>query len=215
MSAQSKRIAVYVRCSTSRDQSTEAQLRALDEYCNARGWLIAEKIEDFGFSGTNANRPGLRKLMQLARTRKIDTIVILKLDRLFRSLKHLVSTLQEWKELGVEFISVVDQVDMTTAAGRLMVHLLAAFGEFEAALIKERTLLGLDNARAKGVRLGRPASTDYSKIVELRSKGLSYRKIRAMLHCSFGAITSAIRAERKSVPKPENDPIAITEVSDG
>lgn len=196
-----RRIALYARCSTTRDQSTDAQLRELNNYCRARGWAVVEEIIDHGFSGTNANRPGLKKLLELARTRKIDTVVILKLDRLFRSLRHVVTTLQELSDLGVEFISVCDQVDMTTSAGRLMVHLLAAFAEFEANLIRERTLIGLDHAVSQGKRLGRPPRAEYSQIQELHAKGLSYRKIRKELGCSFGAITSALRSERNGVPK--------------
>jgi DNA invertase Pin-like site-specific DNA recombinase len=195
------RVAVYARCSTARDQSPEAQLRELKSYCEARGWHIAEEIVDHGYSGTTDKRPGFKRLMQLSRERKVDVVVTLKLDRLFRSLKNLVIILQELEELGILFISVVDQIDMTTASGRLMVHLLGAFAEFEAALIRERTLIGLDNAIAKGKRLGRPLSTNQSQIRELRSKGFSYRRIRKELGCSFGAITSALRAERKSGPE--------------
>lgn len=196
-----KRIALYARCSTSRDQSTDAQLRELRNYCEARGWSVAEEIIDHGFSGTNANRPGLKKLLDLSRARKVDAVVILKLDRLFRSLRQLVTTMQELSDLGVEFVSVKDQVDMTTAAGRLLVHLLGAFAEFEADLIRERTLIGLDFAVSQGKRLGRPPRAEYSQIQLLRSKGFSYRKIRQELGCSFGAITSALKTERNGGQK--------------
>ena len=196
-----KRIALYARCSTSRDQSPEAQIRELRNYCAARGWEIAEEVVDHGYSGTTDKRPGLKRLMELSRARKVDVVITLKLDRLFRSLKHLILTLQEFEELGIEFVSTGDQIDLTTSTGRFTMHVIGAFSQLERDIIVSRTMVGLANARAKGKRLGRPPRAQYSQIQDLRAKGFSYRKIRKELGCSFGAITSALRAERNGGQK--------------
>lgn len=143
----SKRVLIYARVSTS-EQNPQIQIAELKRYCEARQWILIDEITDLGFTGANDKRPGLQKLLMLARSRQIDVVVVVKLDRLFRSLKHLVSTLHEFTELGVEFISIKDQIDMTTAAGRLMVHMLAAFSEFEKSLIVERTIAGINRKRS-------------------------------------------------------------------
>lgn len=196
-----KRVVLYARCSTTRDQNPEVQLAELRRFCIARNWIILEEITDHGFSGTTNDRPGLKKLLQLVRERQVDVVVVLKLDRLFRSLKHLVITVEEFEELNVEFVSVKDQFDLTTSAGRLLRNLLACFAEFEAALIRERTLIGLDHAVAMGKKLGRPQTKDINAIQELRAKGLSYREIASRLNCSMGAVCRALKSAPKSVPK--------------
>jgi len=196
----SKRIAVYARCSTTRDQKPEVQLSELRSYCKAREWTIAEEIVDHGYSGTNAERPGLKRLLTLVRERQVDVVVVLKLDRLFRSLKHLVLTVEEFEELGVEFVSVKDQFDLTTSAGRLLRNLLACFAEFEAALIRERTLIGLDHAVSIGKKLGRPKENDFDAVANLRRQGLSYRAIAVQLNCSMGTVCRALRTASKTGP---------------
>jgi site-specific DNA recombinase len=193
-----KRVVIYARCSTTRDQKPEVQIAELRSYCKARDWAILEEIVDHGYSGTNADRPGLKNLLRLVRERNVDVVVVLKLDRLFRSLKHLVLTVDEFEELNVEFVSVKDQIDLTTSAGRLLRNLLACFAEFEAALIRERTLIGLDHAVSIGKKLGRPQEIDIDAIVKLRAQGLSYRKIAMQLNCSMGAVCRALKAAPKS-----------------
>lgn len=180
------------------DQNPEVQLGELRRYCQARGLSIKEEITDHGYSGATDNRPGLKRLMELARKREIDVVIVVKLDRFFRSLKHLITVLQEFMDLGILFISIKDQIDMTTAAGRLMFHIIGAFAEFEKALIVERTLAGLHHARSQGKRLGRPPIHDAFPIRKLRSKGLSYRAIANRLRVSMGTVSRALRAEQKS-----------------
>lgn len=197
-----KRVAIYVRCSTSHhDQKPETQLSKLRDYVDRRGWELCEEIVDHGFSGVDSNRPGLKELMKLGRKREIDVILVLKLDRLFRSLKNIVNTLYELDELGVEFISLNDNIDMTTPSGRLMMHIIASFAEFEAALIRERTMMGLQLAIKKGKTLGRPKTIDEERIIELREKGFSYRKIQAELGCSKGAVCRALKCAPESPQK--------------
>jgi DNA invertase Pin-like site-specific DNA recombinase len=194
----SHRIATYSRVSTAHhDQNPEIQVQELRRFCKARGWEIAHEIIDHGYSGSSDNRPGLRQLLTLVRSRQVDMVVVLKLDRLFRSLKHLVMTLEDFEALGVQFVAVRDNVDYSTAAGRLFVQVLGCLGEFEKALVRERTLLGLAHARAQGKRLGRPRIGKEREIRALRTQGLSYRQIEARLGVSRGTVHRALR----SVPK--------------
>lgn len=192
------RVVLYARSSTTKDQKPELQIEEMRNYCKASGFTVIKEIVDFGFSGTTDKRPGLVELNKLVKGRKADGVIVLKLDRLFRSLKHLITSLSEFEELGVKFISVKDQIDMTTSAGRLMVNLLGSFGEFEADLIKERTLLGLDHARRSGKILGRPQKHDSNKIVELRNLGRSYREIVDELNCPMGVVSRVISTALKS-----------------
>jgi len=188
-----KRIAVYLRVSTA-DQSTELQSREIKAYIAARGWNDVTIYEDAGKSGTNGNRPELKRLLGDVKQRKVDLVICWKLDRLFRSLKDLVATLQEWTELGVEFISLKDQIDLTTSTGRLLMHMLGAFAEFEASLIRERVRAGVQNARAKGKRLGRPRNEkrDDSRIFQLRAEGKSLGQIALELGVSKGLVQRAL-----------------------
>ncbi|MBL7672050.1 MAG: recombinase family protein [Bdellovibrionaceae bacterium] len=191
---ENKRLGIYLRVSTL-EQSTELQRRELEQFAQARGWQIVQFYEDKA-TGTNSNRPMLRELMRDARQRKFDVVVCWKLDRFFRSLKDVITTLAEFNELGIEFISLKDHIDLTTASGRLMMHLLAAFAEFEAALIKERVRAGLSNAKAKGVRLGRPSTVDQTQAALLRAQGLTLSQIARQIGCSKAGVYKTLRKSK-------------------
>lgn len=186
------RVAAYLRVSTA-DQSTELQRRELEVYAAARGWATPMIYEDHGASGTTAKRPQLQRLMQDARARRVNIVLVWKLDRFARSLKDLILMLQELSELGVSFVSLKDNLDMTTSAGRLMVHMLGAFAEFEASLIRERVRAGIANARANGKQLGRPKTRNDESIKDMRSRGLSIRQIAVALRVSKGAVQRALK----------------------
>lgn len=187
-----KRVAIYVRVST-QDQSTELQLRELKELAARRGWEISAILEDQGKTGTNTRRPGLQQLLSLARVREIDLILVWKLDRFARSLSDLIVHLQEFQDLGVEFVSLKDNLDMTTAAGRLMTQIIGAFAEFEASIIKERVRAGLANAKAKGVRLGRRSTIDPHSIAALRAEGFTPPQIARKLKVSRSAVYAVLK----------------------
>lgn len=195
----SLRVASYSRVSTSHhEQNPQIQVEELRRYCEGReGWQVVEELVDHGISGGSTNRPGLQRLLAMARNKEIDAIVIVKLDRLFRSLKHLVTTLDEFQELGVVFVAVRDNVDYTSPSGRLLVQVLGSLAEFEKSLLRERTKMGLDYARSKGVKLGRPSNGDLTRIPSLRAQGLSYREIRTEIGCSLATIARVLNA----VPK--------------
>lgn len=180
------RTALYVRVS-SQDQNTDLQKQELQDFVSRRGWNIAGIYEDRA-TGTNDQRPMLQKLLNDARARRFDILVCWKLDRLFRSLKGLIATLQELSELHIQFVSLRDNLDLTTSQGRLLMHLLGAFGEFEVSLIRERVKAGLDNAKRRGRRLGRPPRIDCEQVARLRKKGFSLSQIARRLGISKSAV---------------------------
>ncbi len=157
MASSVQRVALYARVSTSNGhQDPEMQLRELREYAQRRELQIVEEYIDSGISGSKDSRPALNRLMVDVHSRKFDAVLVWKIDRWGRSLKHLVTSLAELDAYGVAFISLRDNLDLSTPSGRLMMQLLGAMAEFERALIQERVKAGLRNAKAKGVRLGRP-----------------------------------------------------------
>jgi len=191
----------YARVSTSHhDQKPEVQIETLRIFCFARGWEVCQEVVDEGFSGANDRRPGLSQLLKYARARKVDVIVVTKLDRLARSVRHLVTILDELVSLNVDFVSVGDQIDMTSPSGRLMFHIVGAFAEFEKSLVSERTRSGLEHARRKGKILGRPKIRDDLAILKLRSQGLSYSQIDRHLKCGRSAIYRALKTVAKTSP---------------
>jgi DNA invertase Pin-like site-specific DNA recombinase len=131
------------------------QLNDLRPFAESRAWQVVGEYVDH-CTGSKESRPELNRLLADARQRKFDVIVVWKLDRFARSLKHLVIALAEFESLGVQFVSLKDNLDLTTASGRLMFQIIGAMAEFERSLIQERVRAGLRNARAKGKRLGRP-----------------------------------------------------------
>jgi DNA invertase Pin-like site-specific DNA recombinase len=186
----SPRIALYARVSTSGGhQDPEMQLRELREYADRRGWEIFETYTDAGFSGSKDSRPALNRLMADACQRRFDAVLVWKLDRFGRSLRHLVNALAELEALGVAFISLKDNLDLSTPSGRLMFQIIGAMAEFERALIQERVRAGLRNARAKGKRLGRPR-TDLTgtQVAALRASGASLRAIAKELGAGVGTV---------------------------
>ena len=195
-----KSVAIYSRCSTDKQEySISNQINILREYCDARQFNIEYELSDEGFTGRNDQRPALKELLTLVRSRQVDAVIVVKLDRLFRSLKHLVLTLDEFSSLGVKFISIQDQIDMTTAVGKLTTNIIASMAEFESDLIRSRTISGLEQARKRGVILGRPKLGIDHLILQLRGKGMTYQQIQDELNCSRGAVCRAIKSGPKTL----------------
>src|ERR1700722_11549786 len=175
--------AIYCRVSTS-DQNCEMQLRELREYLGRRGWESAGEYVDAGYSGAKASRPALDRLMKDARERRMDAVVVWKLDRWGRSLAHLVGSVQELSALGIRFIAVTQNIDTdgSNPMAPLLLHLMASFAEFERELIRDRVNAGIRNARAKGKQLGRPRRVfRRDEALAMRARGMSWRKIAAAL----------------------------------
>ena len=149
--------AIYARVSTI-DQEPENQLQELRRYVAARGWTAVEYV-DRGVSGAKERRPALDEMLAAARRRKVDVVVCWRLDRLGRSLKHLITLLDELQSLGVAFVSLAEGIDATTPAGKLQMHILAAISEFERSRIVERVRAGVARRAAQGKPLVRPRET--------------------------------------------------------
>src|SRR5579863_10220352 len=150
------RAGLYARVSTNDQQTLPMQIRAMREYAAWRGWTIAVNLREIA-SGA-AKREAREKLLEAARRREIDVVLVWRLDRWGRSATDLLATLQELEHLGVGFVSLTEALDLTTPAGRAMAGLLAVFAAFEREILGERTRAGLVHARQNGKRLGRPAT---------------------------------------------------------
>ena len=197
MSPDLKKVALYSRVSTNHGQDPELQLRELREYAALRGWSVTREYTDTGISGSKDSRPALNQLMADASRRKFDAVMVWKLDRFGRSLRHLVNALAELEALGVAFISLRDNLDLGTPSGRLMFQIIGAMAEFERSLIQERVKAGLRNAKAKGKRLGRPrVVVDQVEVLALRNSGASWRAIAEKLGVGVG--TAHRIAQRRS-----------------
>jgi len=193
--------AIYARVSTSNGQDPEMQLRELREYCQRRGWEIAGEYVDAGVSGSKESRPELNRLMADAKQRRFDAVLVWKLDRFGRSLKHLVNALADLEALGISFVSYKDSLDLSTPSGRLMFQVIGAMAEFERALIQERVRAGLRNAQAKGKKLGRPrVSVDGAEIARLRRSGASWATVCNQLGISKGTAQRAIQGLPNNPP---------------
>lgn len=184
MATQQRRVALYARVSTSdRGQDTEVQLSELRQVAAQRGWKVVGEFIDNGVSGAKTSRPALDRMVVLAEQGKLDVVAVWKLDRLGRSLIHLVTLLDQLACCGVEFVSLRDSgIDTTTASGRLMFQMLGAFAEFERDLIRERTLAGVRKAQLDGTHCGRPRrELDLRAAQLLLGQGHGIRKVAAML----------------------------------
>ena len=186
------RVALYARVSTLNGQNPEMQLSELREYAARRGWTVSGEYVDHGVSGSKESRPELNRLTADAHRRAFDAVLVWKIDRYGRSLKHLVNALADLSAYGVAFVSFRDNLDLSTPSGRLMFQIIGAMAEFERSLIQERVRAGLRNARAKGKKFGRPrARVDAVSVAALRSDGLSWSDVCRRLKVSKGTAQRA------------------------
>lgn len=193
-----KRVAIYCRVSTT-EQTAANQTLVLKSFAGARGWAVTEYI-DQGVSGAREKRPALDALLAAVRARQVDVVACVKLDRLARSVHHLVAMVREFEVLGVDLIVLDQAIDTTTASGRLLFHVLAAISEFERDLIRDRVLAGLRRARVQGTksgrRIGRPrVPVDVSRARALLADGRSLRQVAKVLGVRLSTLARA-------VPKP-------------
>jgi DNA invertase Pin-like site-specific DNA recombinase len=195
------RAALYARVSTLNGQHPEMQLSELREYASRRGWEIAGEYVDEGVSGSKESRPELNRLMADSHRRLFDILLVWKIDRFGRSLKHLVNALADLDAYGVAFASLKDNLDLSTPSGRLMFGIIGAMAEFEQALIQERVRAGLHDARRKGKQLGRPRRiVDLDAIARLRAKGHSLRSIAGQLDIGYGTARKLLASVERKTP---------------
>lgn len=194
----SLRAAIYARVSTvNAGQDPTMQTRELREYCQRRGWQVYGTYVDSGVSGKKDSRPELNRMMQDGHERRFDVVVVWRFDRFARSVSHLLRALESFNALGIQFVSLSEQVDTSTPTGKMVFTVLGAVAELERNLIVERVRAGLRHARSKGKELGRPKkSVDSDEVRSLRAKGLSWRGIARKLGLSVGTVFAAAQEKR-------------------
>lgn len=197
-----KRAAIYARVSTHNGQNPEMQLDELRSYCKKRGWAVAGEFVDRGISGAKEHRPALDRLLSLCRKRSIDAVVVYRYDRFARSLRQLVNALEEFRALGIDFVSLHEGVDTSTPNGRLVFGIFASIAEFERELIRDRVRSGMAAARSRGKRLGRPrVAVDITKIRSLRAEGASWPTISKKLGIGVATAYAAFATFRKTLSR--------------
>jgi DNA invertase Pin-like site-specific DNA recombinase len=195
------RTAIYGRVSTL-DQSTESQLLDLRRYVQDRGWKVYREYVDNGISGTKESRPELDRLMADAKKRKFDIVLVWRFDRFARSTKHLIIALEEFRNLGIDFVSYQENIDTSSPLGSAIFTIISAVAQLERDIIAERVKAGLRRARENGKKLGRPKGTalDIEKIHGLRKKGWSLQQIATELNTSKTTVSRLLGAFRKTLP---------------
>lgn len=188
------RAAIYARVSTVAGQSPQMQLDALREYAAHRKLDVFKELVDHGVSGARDRRPALDELMCAARRRQFDVILVYRFDRFARSVRHLVTALDEFQALDVEFVSYTESVDTSTPLGRALFSIVAALAELERSLVVERSVEGQRRARARGQHIGRPRrEVDARRVLELSRKGTSVRAIARATGISRTVVTRVVR----------------------
>lgn len=182
------KVALYARVSTD-GQDPEVQLTALRSHVANRGWEIVEEFVDRGYSGAKERRPALDRLLKAAWAGKFQAVLVWRFDRFARSVKHLTTALDQFRNLKINFISLQEQFDTSTPIGQAMFTIIGAMAQLERDIIRERVKAGLDRARSQGIRLGRPVSeADPDQIMQLKQQGLSLKEIADQLHCSRSTV---------------------------
>jgi DNA invertase Pin-like site-specific DNA recombinase len=201
------RAAIYARVSTLNGQKPEMQLAEIRQYCQRRGWEIVREYVDKGVSGAKERRPALDRLLADCRRRTVDCVVVYRYDRFARSLRQLVNALEEFRAMGIDFVSLHEGVDTSTPNGRLVFGIFGSIAEFERELIRDRVRSGLALAKSQGKRLGRPpVGVDRLRIASLRESGHSWAAICEKLGISKGT------AQRAVVSLPKN-PVSVAPVT--
>jgi len=194
-----KYVALYLRTSTQKQsKGLESQKRALLDYCHSKGIKNIRIYSDEGVSGSKASRPGLDLLMQDVLNFELETIIVYSFSRFARSTKHLITALETFKEKGVSFISITEQVDTSSAIGNAFFTIIGAISQLERELISERVKNGLKNAKEKGKVLGRKKSCNRDLVIELAKRGMSYRRISKLAGCSLSSVSRILNSSKNS-----------------
>lgn len=191
--------ALYARVSTTDQQTLPMQLETMREFAAKRGWKVKHEIEEIG-SGAKT-RPKREELLKLARRRKVDVIIVWRLDRWGRSLADLIVSLRELTDLGVGFVSLTETLDLTTPSGRAMAGMIAVFAEFERDILRERVKAGIAHAREQGKPHGRPktAALKGSEIKKLYEKGINNSEIARKLKISRRSVIRFLTSKQDEI----------------
>jgi DNA invertase Pin-like site-specific DNA recombinase len=197
-----KRVAIYARVSTN-DQTTENQLPDLRRYAHERGWIVSGEYVDQGISGAKQGRPALDRMMLHGRKRQFDVVLVWRFDRFARSTSHLLNSLDEFRQLGVDFCSLNEAIDTSTPMGKMIFTVCAAVAELERGIIIERVHAGIRRARNEGKQLGRPKTTvQPDEVFRLRGEGLSLRLIAKRLGTAKSTVADILKASAVLSEKP-------------
>jgi DNA invertase Pin-like site-specific DNA recombinase len=193
------RAAIYARVSTLTGQSPQMQLDVLREYAARRELEVVDEFVDHGVSGARDHRPELDRLMSGARQRAFEVVLVYRFDRFARGVRHLVTALDEFQALGVEFVSYSESLDTSTPMGRAMFSIIAALAELERNIVVERSIEGQRRARARGTHVGRPLrEVDAGRIMRLRADGTSVRAVARALGVSRTVVERVERERRRA-----------------
>ena len=201
-----KKAAIYARVSTE-DQNAAMQVDELRDMCKRRGWELYNEYIDGGYSGTKTSRPALDQMMKDAHRRHFDIVLVWRFDRFARSTTHLLSALNEFRTLGIDFFSYSENIDTSTAMGEMIFTIFAALAQFERALIVERVNAGMAHAKKHGTKSGKPIGRpvaqlfDEARAASLREKGVSWRGIGKAL----GVPQTTIRRRLNQRKEQQND----------
>jgi putative DNA-invertase from lambdoid prophage Rac len=191
-----RNVGIYARVSTT-DQTSIQQIEALREFCAKSGYKIIDEYIDEGESALKQNRPEYQRILEDARQRKIDTILVYKLDRFSRSVKELLNTMDTLEGYGIDFVSYTEKnFDTTSAMGQLLFVVISGIAQFERDMISERTKLKLNHLKSKGIKLGRPSKVHTETALNLRSKGLSLRQIGREMGCDRSTVSKLLKKYR-------------------
>ncbi len=185
------RVALYARVSPT-DQSTDSQLLDLRRYVSERGWDSFKEYCDNGISGTTDSRPALNELMNDARKRRFDVVLVWRFDRFARSTRHLINALEEFKNLRIDFVSYQENIDTSSPLGSAIFTIISAVAQLERDIIAERVKAGLRRAKENGKKLGRPrVDVDATRVAVLRTLGRSWVEISKELGIGKGTAQRA------------------------
>ncbi len=201
------KVAIYARVST-QDQDPGLQLSELHRYIKDRQWTVYQEYVDIGHSGAKDSRPQLNKLMADAKRRRFDTVLVWKFDRFARSVKHLVTSLYEFRALGIDFVSLTEGIDTSTPLGEAMFSIIGAMAQLERDLIRERVTAGMRRAREKGKALGRPRKEIApGELTRLREKGLTMYEIAQTMGVSRATLFNRNGSLKKGTGNGESQPL--------
>jgi DNA invertase Pin-like site-specific DNA recombinase len=191
-----KRVIIYARVST-REQNPDMQLQDLRTYAEVRGFQVIQEYVDYA-SGSKNDRENYQRLLDDIRKRKADMVLVWKFDRFARSTRELINALEEFNSLGVDFVSYKENIDTSTPTGKILFTMISAFAEFEREILRERVIAGMEKAKVRGVKIGRPEIPLFikKKVMELKRDGYTYKQIIKKLNISKSSYYSIINEKK-------------------
>lgn len=204
--AEQPKVFLYLRVSTN-DQNVDSQKFALLDYCSKQGLQNYEMFVDQGISGAKESRPALNEMMARVEKQECSQVIVFSFSRFARSVSHLLKALQKFKEKNIRFVSTTEQLDTNSPMGLALFTILGALAQMEREIIRNRVIAGLQNAKAKGKRIGRERKRNDALIHSLLEAGLSFREISRIARCSHGSVSASKREllAKKAVLKEQDE----------